>query len=132
MKQMKHILKISDPLKWLAKSILVFGLIAFSGYAADSRLLNVEPTKTELSEVRRANFKRVVKLEKVFNELHFLLTPPSSHPEDFISFLNHEEKRITVKLKSISKELPINEQDGFLIYYATESSEEFKMNYILG
>jgi hypothetical protein len=132
MKRTKDVITKNGLLKWLTKTVLVLGLIAFSGHVSELRLYNSEPTKTELNEVRRVNSKRTVNFKKVFGGLNCPLLYSTSRTEKFTSFLLQLENRIAVKLKSNFEERPTNEQRGFFIYYSTESSEEFDTNQLRG
>lgn len=132
MKQSKHLFEISGLLKWLTKSILVVGLIAFSGHASESMPSNFESTKTELNEVRKVGSKRTFNLKKVSSSLQCSFSTSTNSRDTFTCCLHHQENKIAVKLKNNFEALPINEQNGFLIFHSTKVSEEFDTNYILG
>lgn len=132
MKQSKHLFEISGLLKWLAKSILVVGLFAFSGHVSESRPSHFESTKTELNEVRKVGSKKTFNLKKVFSSLQCSLSTSTNSRDVFTCCLHHQENKIEVKLQSNLETLPINEQNGFLIFHSTKVSEEFDTNYILG
>ena len=121
---------LSGLLKWLMKTILVFGLITFSGQVSEFRLHNSEPTKTELNEVKRDCTKRTISFKRIFNGLN-LLSYSTNRTENFVSYLFDQDNRITVKLKSSFKEKS-NEQDGFLIYHSTKISDELDTNQLRG
>lgn len=132
MKGTKDSIVKNGPLKWLTRTVLVFGLIAFQGHVSEFRLHNSEPAKTELNDVRRASCKRTVSFQKTFEDLNGSLLYLTSRTELFTSLLLHQENKIAVKLKSNLEEQPINEQAGFLIHYSTDSSEEFGTNHLKG
>jgi len=130
MKGTKDSIVINGPLKWLTRTVLVFGLIAFQGHVSEFRLHNSEPTKTELNDHRRISFKRTVNYQKTFQDLSGSLL--TSRTELFASLLLHQENKIAVKLRSILEEQPTNEQAGFLIHYSTDRSEEFCTSHLKG
>lgn len=128
MKKNKDVIAKSAILKWVTKAILVLGLITFSGNASEFRHYNSEPTKTELNDVRWVSSKRTVSFKKILDRRNY----STSSPSNFISCLLHQDNSIAVKLKINFKELPTDVQDGFLIYYATHSSEEFDTDQLRG
>ena len=132
MKRTKDVITKNRLLKWLTKTVLVLGLITFSGHVSEFRLYNSEPTKTELNEVRRVSSKRTVNFKQIFDGLSFSVLHSTSRTDIYTSLLSYQKNRITVKLKSNFEEQPTNEQTGFLIYYSTDSSEEFNTSPLKG
>ena len=116
-------------LKWLMKATLVFGLITFSGHISDFKSYNSEPTKTELRETSKTNFKRTVCFKKISDGLSCLFSQTSnSQTDNFTSCLVQYETNIKVKLKRNIQELPTitNQDKHFLICYPSDNSEEFE------
>ena len=132
MKRSKDVITKNGLLKWLTKTVLVLGLTTFSGHVSEFRLYNSEPIKTELNEVRKVSSKRTVNFKQVFAGLNFSVLHSTSRTDIFTSLLLYQENRIAIKLKSNFKQLPTNEQTGFLIYYSSDSSEEFNTNPLKG
>ena len=124
MKWPKDKIKRNGLLKWLTTTILLFGLITFSGYVSESRHYNAGSTKTELNEAGRVSFKRTVYLKKASNGLSYSLFHSTRRTENFSSALFHQKTRITVKLKNNLKERPTKERKkSFLLYYSFDCSE---------
>lgn len=130
MKNPKTVITKSSLLKWLTRTVLVLGLITFSGLATEVRLTNAEPTKTELSEVRKGRSKRTVSFKRAFRE--FNPSHLKNRLTDLIVLLSYQENRVDVQLKRNFKKHPPQERDGFLRYYSTSNSEEWPANNILG
>lgn len=133
MNNTKNVITKNGLLKWLMKTILVLGLITFSGHVSEARLHNSESTKTELSEVRRISSKKTVYFKTVFSGLNSSRLHLTVQAEKFTTSLLHQDNWINVKLKSNFKAQPPKELVmGYILYYSTESSEEFDTNQLRG
>ena len=115
-------------LKWLTKTILVLGLITFSGCVSEFRSYASTTTWTELNEVRRIRSTRTASLNEVSHGFNYSI----SRTDNFISYRCHQDNSITVKLKIYFQVRTTNQRVGFLIFYSTNSSEEFDNNLLRG
>jgi hypothetical protein len=128
MKKAKDVTRSGAMLKWLTTTILVLGIITFSGHAAALKPYNSELVKVELSEARKVSSKKIVHFKKARADEKCSRLIPESRAKNVISFLSHKEKKVAITLKSHSKKLGArNEQGkGFLIHFSTNNSEEFE------
>lgn len=83
-------------LKWLTHTILIAGLLAFSGQVSEFSIPGSQPAKTELNEERSVSYKKTISL-KAF--LHSLSTQANC-TENFIYSLVDQHKKITVQFKN--------------------------------
>lgn len=115
-------------LKWLTHTILIAGLVAFSGQVSEFRILGSQPAKTELNEERFVRYKKTVSL-KAF--LHSLSTQ-SSCTVHFIFSLIEQHKKITVQFKNNIEKFTTKQSQGFLIYHALNYSKEHDSSQLMG
>ncbi len=126
MKRTKNVITKNGILKWLAKTILVLGIITFSGYVSEVRFNNTASPKTELKEVRRVSSKKTVYFKTACSELNASILKLYNSPENFTSFLLHQASLINVQFQSNFIAQSSKERTkGYLIYYRTHSPEEF-------
>lgn len=129
MNKTKNAVTRGELLKWLVKTVLVAGLLTFSGNVSEYRSYNAEPTKTELSEGKSVSSKKAVYFKMIFDGYNNTCFYASSQVEKYTSYLIHQKSCISVKLKYIFKDRPANDQDmGFLLYQSSHRSDEFDMN----
>jgi hypothetical protein len=115
-------------LKWLTHTILIVGLLAFSGQVSESRILESQPVKTELSEKRSVRYKKTASL-KAF--LHSLSTQANC-TENFIYSLVDQHKKITVQFKNNSEKFRSEQSQGFLVHHAFKYAKEHDSSQLMG
>jgi hypothetical protein len=107
-------------LKWLMNATLVLSVIAFSGYASQSKSPSFEPARTELKQNTSANAERTVRFQVIHEaSSHFAFLDPA---KNFHCCRCHNEHQIEVKLKGHVGTCTIKDQ-SFLIHYFTYNSE---------
>lgn len=121
--------------RWLMKTILVFGLIAFSGNISAFKSYNSHLYNSELKETGRVNFKRTICFKKVFDRLCYFALQTSYRQIDSFAFsLFHCERNIKVKLRScfIAVAAIKNQDENFLIDYSSDNSNESETDRLRG
>lgn len=115
-------------LKWLAHTLLVVGLLTFSGPVSEFSIPGSQPAKTELSEARSVRHKKTVSL-KAF--LHSLSTQTNC-TENFIYSLVDQNKKITVLFKTnLGKPTP-KPANVFLVHHSPDYSKEHDSSQLTG
>lgn len=115
-------------LKWLTHTILIAGLLAFSGQVSEFSIPGSQPAKTELNEERSVSYKKTISL-KAF--LHSLSTQANC-TENFIYSLVDQHKKITIQLKNNIEKFTTKQSQGFLIYHALNYSKEHDSSQLMG
>ncbi len=115
-------------LKWLTHTILIAGLLAFSGPVSESSIPESQPAKTELNEERSVSYKKTISL-KAF--LHSLSTQANC-TENFIHSLVDQHKKITVQLKNNAEKFTPKPVKGFLVHHAFDYSKEHDPSQLMG
>src|SRR5690606_9428626 len=115
-------------LKWIAHTILLAGLLTFSGHITECRILAHEPAKTELREQRSVRYKSTTSLKAFLNSLSI----QPSCTEHFIFSLADQHKKITVQLKKNGEKFAPEKSQGFLIHHAFNYSKEHDSSQLMG
>lgn len=115
-------------LKWLTHTILVVGLLTFSGQVSESSIPGSQPVKTELSEERSVRYKKTASL-KAF--LHSLSTQTNC-TKNFIFSLVNQHKKITVQFKTNVEKFIPKPVKGFLVHHAFNYSKEHDSSQLTG
>ena len=134
MKKTKNVFTSRAMLKWLMSTVLVLGVISFSGFASEHKPYNSEPVKTELREARNLSSRKSFCFKRAFANAKHSFIPSENRLENFISILLHQENKQETQRKSRCKELPpIDRQArGFLMHLSSKNSEESELNHSRG
>jgi hypothetical protein len=113
-------------LKCLAQIFLVLSIITFSGYVSEAISNKSISTNTELNEVRKINSKKTVHYKIVCNDLNDSIVKLNDCLVNFTLLLFHQANCIDLNYKHNFIAHPDKERaKGYLLFYATRSSEEF-------
>lgn len=115
-------------LKWLTHTILIVGLLTFSGPVSEFSIPGSQPAKTELSEARSVRYKKTVSLKA------FLHSPSAQTncTENFIYSLVDQNKKITVQFKINLEKLTPKPANVFLVHHSPDYSKEHDSNQLRG
>ena len=115
-------------LKWLTHTILIVGLLAFSGPVSEFRIPGSQPAKTELNEERSVRYKKTASL-KAF------LHSPSTQANctgNFIYCLVDQHNKITVQFKINAEKFTPKPIKGFLVHHVFDYSKEHDSSQLMG
>ncbi len=115
-------------LKWLTHTILIVGLLTFSGLVSESSIPGSQPAKTELNEARSVRHKKTVSLKA------FLHSPSAQKncTENFIYSLVDQNKKITVQFKTNPEKLTPKPAKVFLVHHSPDYSKEHDSSQLRG
>lgn len=115
-------------LKWLTHTILIVGLLTFSGPVSEFSIPGSQPAKTELSEARSVRHKKTVSLKA------FLHSPSAQTncTENFIYSLVDQNKKITVQFKTNPGKLTPKPAKVFLVHHSPDYSKEHDSSQLTG
>jgi len=126
MKMTKILIAKNIMLKCLAQLVLVLSIISFSGYVSAVRSEKATSPTTELKEVRSIHSTNTVYYKTVCSERNASLLNLADRIENFTPRLLHHANCIQVSFCNTLTAQPGKERaKGYLIYYATQRSEEF-------